>query len=161
MTPILFSQLKTIVTQIVHTCKQVLPKTPGTGRPRKIAWIDALAFALYQHTSTRATKKSVWSDFKKVLRCAYSTFVTAINEAAVIALRILFIVMRTNRKSAHLLKFTDATDIPVCLAKNGKRHRTMRGLASWGHSGKRSRMELLDSQLRRTRCTISGANFFL
>ena len=136
MTPSIFTNLKTIVTQIVHTCKQVLPKTPGTGRPRKMAWVDALTFALYQHTSTRATKKSVWSDFKKSLRCAYSTFVAAINEAAVIALRILFIIMRMNRNNAHLVKFTDATDIPVCLKKNGKRHRTMRGLAAWGYSGK-------------------------
>ena len=136
MTPNIFTNLKTIVTQISETCKQVFPKTPNTGRPRKVAWIDALTFALYQHTSTRATKKSVWSDFKKSLRCAYSTFVTAVNEAAVIALRILFIVMRMNRTNAHLVKLTDATDIPVCLAKNGKRHRTMRGLAAWGHSGK-------------------------
>ncbi len=136
MTPNIFKNLKTIVTQIVHNCKQVLPKTPGTGRPRKVAWIDALTFALYRHTSTRATKKSVWSDFNESLRCAYSTFVTAINEAAVIALRILFVVMRMNRENQHLLKFTDATDIPVCLKKNGTRHRTMRGLASWGYSGK-------------------------
>ena len=136
MTPNIFKNLKTIVTQIVHTCKQVLPKTPGTGRPRKIEWADALTFALYQHTSTRATKKSVWSDFRESLHCAYSTFVTAVNEAAVIALRILFIVMRLGRRNAHLVKFTDATDIPVCLKKNGKRHRTMRGLASWGYSGK-------------------------
>ena len=136
MTPNIFKNLKTIVTQIVHTCKQVLPKTPGTGRPRKIEWADALTFALYQHTSTRATKKSVWSDFRESLHCAYSTFVTAVNDAAVIALRILFIVMRLGRRNAHLVKFTDATDIPVCLKKNGKRHRTMRGLASWGYSGK-------------------------
>jgi len=136
MTPVIFKNLKTIVTQIVHTCKQVLPKTPGTGRPRKMGWIDALSFALYQHTSTRATKKSVWNDFKETLRCAYSTFVTAVNDAALIALRILFLVMRMNRKHAHLVKFTDPTDIPVCLNKNGKRHKTMRGLAAWGNSGK-------------------------
>src|SRR3989344_3149977 len=136
MTPKIFKNLKTIVTQISETCKQVLPKTPGTGRPRKLGWIDALTFALYQHTSTRATKKSAWSDFKQSLGCAYSTFVTAVNEAAVIALRILFIVMRMNRAQQHLVKFTDATDIPVCLKRNGKHHRTMRGLAAWGNSGK-------------------------
>lgn len=136
MNPSIFTNLKTIVTKIVHTCKQVLPRDPGTGRPRKMKWIDALTFALYQHTSTRATKKSVWSDFANALGCAYSTFVTAINEAAVIALRILFIVMRMGRKNGTLIKFTDATDIPVCLKRNGGRHKTMRGLATWGNSGK-------------------------
>ncbi len=29
-----------------------------------------------------------------------------------------------------------STDIPVCLNKNAKHHKTIRGLASWGHSGK-------------------------
>ena len=34
------------------------------------------------------------------------------------------------------VKFTNSTDLPVCLNKNGKRHKTMRGLAAWGDSGK-------------------------
>ena len=34
-----------------------------------------------------------------------------------------------NRSDAHLVKHTDSTDIPVCLNKNAKHHRTMRGLA--------------------------------
>jgi len=40
------------------------------------------------------------------------------------------------RKASHLVKFTDATDIPACLAKNATKHKTMQGLASWGYSGK-------------------------
>ena len=53
-----------------------------------------------------------------------------------IALRILFYIMRMHRADAHLIKLIDATDIPACLPKNAKHHRTMRGLAGWGHSGK-------------------------
>src|SRR3989338_5909411 len=41
-----------------------------------------------------------------------------------------------NRKPSHWLKHTDSTDIPVCLNKNAAHHKTMYGLASWGHSGK-------------------------
>jgi len=48
----------------------------------------------------------------------------------------MFIIMRQGKKYQHLVKYTDATDIPVCLKKNGDRHRTMAGLASLGHSAK-------------------------
>ena len=44
--------------------------------------------------------------------------------------------MRMHRKDSHLVRYTDATDVPVCLAKNAKNHKTMRTLSSWGYSGK-------------------------
>jgi hypothetical protein len=44
--------------------------------------------------------------------------------------------MRENSLKSHVVKHTDSTDIPVCLNKNAKYHKTMEGLASWGHSGK-------------------------
>ncbi len=133
MTHIL-KNLKHIVTYIGNKLK--LFEVNKTGRPLAISPADALTFALYQHRSTRSTKKSVYDDFGMERVCTYKTFVVAINRAVPYALRILFWLMRAGRKDAHPLKYTDATDIPVCLAKNGKRHRTMRGLASWGHSGK-------------------------
>ena len=34
------------------------------------------------------------------------------------------------------MKFTDATDIPVCLLKNSKHHRTMRGVAAYSKNSK-------------------------
>ena len=71
-----------------------------------------------------------------MLNCSYKTLVVNMNKSGMLALRILFILMRIGRKDAHLVKLTDATDIPVCLNKNAKRNKTMRGLAAWGHSGK-------------------------
>jgi transposase len=106
------------------------------GRPLAIKPIDAIVWGLYQHQSTRATKKSVWNDFKDILKCSYKTFVEAINRASLMALLILKYFMSFNQKNQNLVKYTDATDIPVCLAKNAKHHRTMRDFASWGHSGK-------------------------
>jgi hypothetical protein len=41
-----------------------------------------------------------------------------------------------NQKNAHIIKHTDSTDVPVCLNKNAKYHKTMKILSSWGHSGK-------------------------
>jgi len=92
---------------------------------------DAIAFALYQHRSTRGTKISVYRDYAKTLACSYNTFVVSVNRYALVALRILFYLMRMHRVDAHLIKLIDATDIPVCLPKHATRHRTVRGLAGW------------------------------
>lgn len=134
MTPNILKNIKHIVTYIGTKLK--LFEVNTTGRPLAIKKEDALALAVYQHTSTRATKKSVFDDVGLNTVCTYKTFIVSINRMGLLALHMLFYLMRMGRKDAHLVKYTDATDIPVCLAKNGKHHRTMRGLASWGHSGK-------------------------
>jgi hypothetical protein len=36
----------------------------------------------------------------------------------------------------HLVKHTDATDIPVCANKKAKYHQTMKDIANWGYSSK-------------------------
>ena len=51
-------------------------------------------------------------------------------------------LFRMNRTNAHLVKHTDSTDIPVCLNKNARSHKTMSGLAAWGYSGKGHYYEL-------------------
>ena len=107
-----------------------------TGRPRKIAKLDALALALYQHKSTRATKKSIYEDLKNSLNCSYKTLVVAINETGILAKQILERVMGIFGKEAHTIKYTDATDLPVCLKKNADKHKTMRPLSGFGKSSK-------------------------
>lgn len=135
MLPLLYTKLKHIVTQLyVHF--KLARETPASGRPQKIKDVDALTLALYQHQSTRVTKKSVYDDFKDILCCSYKTLVVSMNRVALLTIRLLFILMRLGRKHAHLVKYTDATDLPVCLKKNADSHRTMRGLASFGYSSK-------------------------
>lgn len=136
MTPETFFNLKHIVTYIGTKLKLFDEAPKKNGRPLKLKQADAIAFALYQHRSTRCTKISVYDDFKKALGCSYNTFVVSMNRYALVALRIPFFLMRMHQPDAHLIKLIDATDIPVCLNKNAKTHRTMRGLAGWGHSGK-------------------------
>lgn len=131
-----FKQMKAVVTQITHQFSLVNNETPTSGRPRKISQIDAITLALYQHKSTRATKKSVYEDFKNNLKCSYKTLVVSINKAMLVCMRILFILMRMNKDNQHLIKYTDATDIPVCLKKNADSHKTMAGLAELGRSTK-------------------------
>lgn len=135
MTPEIFKNLEHIVTYIGNKLK-LFDEAPSSGRPLAITKADAITFALYQHRSMRGTKISVFADFKKKLDCSYNTFVVSVNRYALVALRILFYLIRMHKADAHLVKLIDATDIPVCLVKNGKRHRTMRSVSGWGHSGK-------------------------
>ena len=135
MIPMIYVQLKSIVTQLCNQFK-IVEQTPTTGRPRAISQLDALTLALYQHQSTRLTKKSVYEDFKETLKCSYKTLVLAMNKAALTALRLLFIIMRLGKKYSHIVKYTDSTDMPVCLKKNADSHKTMQGLSGWGRSSK-------------------------
>ena len=135
MIPAIYKNLKHIVTQLWYHLK-LAKETPASGRPKKIQDIDAVTLALYQHQSTRATKKSVYDDFKYMLRCSYKTLVVSMNKVAEVCLRILHIIIRFNRNHDHLVKYTDATDILVCLKKNADSHKTMRELAGLGRSSK-------------------------
>lgn len=132
---LLFEKLKAVVTQCCHRFRLV-NETSTTGRPKKISSVDAMTLSLYQHKSTRATKKSVYEDFKDILKCSYKTLVVSMNQAALLCLRLLFIIMRLGKKYAHPIKYTDSTDIPVCLKKNADNHKTMTSLASFGRSAK-------------------------
>lgn len=87
------------------------------------------------------------------------------NKAAIICLRILAILMRFNKQNDHLVKYTDATDIPVCLKKNADGHKTMKGLASFGRSAKgwfyglkMTMTRDYDGKLLALRFTLPGAN---
>ena len=137
MFPELYSKIKHTITQFIQQYKIILPrKLHPQGRPLKINPEDALALAVYQHTSTRATKKSVYEDFKSVLACSYKTLVESMNRMGAIVMRLLFLIMRFGRKYGHLVKYTDATDLPVCLRKNADSHKTMRDFSTFGHSSK-------------------------
>lgn len=107
-----------------------------TGRKLKISIPEIITLALYKQTQGIPTKKSIWNDFKKILKCSYKTLVVNMNRRSLLALAILKIILGENRKDSHLIKHTDSTDIPVCLNKNVKHHKIMNGLAGWGHSGK-------------------------
>jgi hypothetical protein len=106
----------------------------ATGRPRSLVNQDVIALALYKHTQGIPTRKQIWKDFAP--SCTYKTFNESINRLTPLILRILLALLSLNRKEAHLIKYTDSTDIPVCLNKNAKYHKTMDGLATWGRGSK-------------------------
>lgn len=133
----IFQNLKNRIQQITQSFKLNLThKKNPQGRPLKIEALDAIALALYQHASTRATKKSVYEDFKEDLDCSYKTLVVAMNRAGVLAMKILAIIMQWGKRNGHLVKYTDETDLPVCLKKNADSHRVMKAFAKMGKSSK-------------------------
>lgn len=104
------------------------------GRKLALPIIETITLALYKQTQNIQTKIALWKDFRPP--CSYKTFVVNMNRCALLALLVLTRILRMNRLHAHPIKHTDSTDIPVCLNKNAKSHKTMYGLAQWGYSGK-------------------------
>lgn len=109
-------------------------KQSSTGRPLTINPADTVALSLFKQLLGVKTKKAVWKIFN--LSSSYKTLVVNMNRFAVHALLILQSILKWNGRNSHPVKHTDSTDIPVCLVKNAIRHKTMRGLAAWGHSAK-------------------------
>jgi len=112
----------------------LLQKSTNRGRTPSLSPEQSITFGLYKQTQNIATKKALYTDFQPT--CSYKTFVVNLNRFAFQAMLIFALILQRNRTHAHVVKHTDSTDIPVCLNKNAKRHRTMQGFASWGHSGK-------------------------
>jgi hypothetical protein len=131
------------------------------GRKLAIPIVDTITLALYRQASSRATKKSLWNDFSKILKCSYKTLVVNLNKCSILCLQILKCIFLSNRQNSHIIKHTDSTDIPVCLNKNAKYHKTMKIVSSWGHSGKGLFYGLklhLTSDLKRRILSISFAS---
>ena len=158
--------IKDKIIQLVKTGKlKFSSKSHNQGRPLKIGEVDALSLALYQHASGRVTKKSVFEDFKHELGCSYKTLVCAVNRAGMMAAKLLFVLMREGKQNSHVIKMTDATDLPVCLKKNMDSHRTMRGLAElarstkgWFYGLKMTMTRALDGRLLGLKFSSANAN---
>lgn len=128
-------KLKALVSLFFPYCnlKEFVKKT---GRTLALPIIETVTLALFWHLQGIVTKKSVYDLLSLTSFCSYKTFVVNINRLAPIALQIVALIMTHNRKLAHIIKHTDATDVPVCLLKNVDHHKTMKGLASMSKSSK-------------------------
>lgn len=95
---------------------------------------EATAAAIFKQQQNIATKKSLWEILEPSL--SYQKFVKAINRSAKYLARITAALLASACADPDFVKFTDATDIPVCLNKNAKRHRTMQGMAAWSKTSR-------------------------
>ncbi len=124
-----------IVTKVTFFFKQLKLKIKqSTGRPLKINPIETISLALFKQAQGIKTKKSIFEIFQP--RCSYKTLAVNMKKAVDLATLILQAILKWNQSNAHPIKFTDGTDIAVCLNKNAKHHQTMSSLADWGYSGK-------------------------
>lgn len=126
-----------ILTKVKFFVKQLnLKLNKSTGRPLSINPEEVIALSLWKHKNGIDTKKVIFETFENNLKCCYKTLVVNMNRFMLQALLVLNAILKWNQRKAHIIKHTDSTDIPVCLNKNATRHKTMKGLSEWGHSGK-------------------------
>src|SRR3990167_4234136 len=93
------------------------------GRKPKLTNSEAVTSAILWRRQNIGNKKSLYEILEPPL--SYNRFVVALNRAAKHLAAIITAVMDFLQKNAHLIKFTDSTELPVCLLKNSKNHRTM------------------------------------
>lgn len=124
-----------ILAKVAFFSKQLhLNISKSTGRPLAINPEETIALSLFKQAQGIETKKSVWEIFAP--RCSYKTLVVNMNKLILHSLLVFNAILRWNQQQQHTVKHTDSTDVPVCLTKNGKHHRTMRDLATWAHGPK-------------------------
>lgn len=129
----LYEKIKTVVSFFSRHLKFDTFKNT-IGRKLALSLEDILSISLFKQKNQIATKKSVYEIIDPP--CSYKTLVVNMNRFAYLATIILALIMKINRVHAHLVRHIDSTDIPVCLFKNAHRHKTMKGLAAYGHTGK-------------------------
>jgi len=129
----LYNELKQVV-KFINNKLKIIKQETHKGRKLAIPIIDIISLALYKQRQGIPTKKQIFDEFR--LECSYKTLVVNLNRFAKLAFLILLALLKLNHKQACLVKYTDATRIPVCLNKNAKYHQTMKGLANWGKTGK-------------------------
>lgn len=129
----IYHTLETIVTKIFSTLK--LPERDNPkGRKPKLTNLEAVTCVILKQRQNIVTKRSLYEIVEPPL--SYNRFVAALNRVGIYLAKIIAAILHRLNKNSHCLKFTDATDIPVCLSKNGGSHRTMKGLAAWSKTGK-------------------------
>lgn len=104
------------------------------GRKLALSIEDSISLALFKQKQGIETKRSVYQIFKP--DCSYKTLVVNMNRWSKLAMAVLGLILKHNQTRQHLIKHTDATDIPVCLMKNVDHHQTMRDIASLSKSSK-------------------------
>jgi Transposase DDE domain len=128
-----FNSLNPIIAELFCLLKLNNREHPK-GRKPALTNIDAVTCAVLKQKQNVATKKSLYEMVEPP--CTYKTFVESINRVGIYLAQIIALIMKQFRSQAHLIKFTDATDIPVCLLKNSKHHKTMKDLATKSKTGK-------------------------
>lgn len=106
------------------------------GRRLALPLEDILTIALFKQEIQIETKKKCYELLELQTHCSYKTLVVNLNRWWHLAAMVVCLILKLNRIGANGIKHTDSTDIPVCLNKNARYHKTLKDLASWAHNGK-------------------------
>lgn len=128
-----FSSLNIIVSQFFGTLK-FKEREHSKGRKPLLSNSDIVTCIIFKQRQNIATKKSLYEILEPP--CSYNRFVAALNRAGKYLASIITSVINFLRKESHIIKFTDSTELPVCLLKNSGHHRTMKGLSAMSKSSK-------------------------
>ncbi len=129
----IYDKLNTIVSQFFKTLK-FKEREHSKGRKPILKNSEAVTAVIFWRRQNIGSKKSLYEILEPSM--SYNRFVVALNKTAKYLATIITAVMKFLRKNAHLVKFTDSTELPVCLNKNAKQHKTMRGLSAKSKSSK-------------------------
>lgn len=94
----------------------------------------SISLALFWKKQNISTKRSLYEICNPA--CPYKTLVVNVNRWCPLALAVLTTLLKLNRIRTHPVKHTDSTDIPVCLNKNARCHKTMKAYAAGAITGK-------------------------
>ena len=130
----IFNEMKQKVEFLANRFPSLFKRETNKGRKLALSIVDIITLSLVKQKQGIETKKSLYEIAAP--SCSYKTLVVNMNRFAIFALFFLKIILSWNVKNSHVIKHADSTDIPVCLNKNAKHHKTMEGLAGWRHSGK-------------------------
>ena len=129
----IYNTLRNVVTTVYHKLELKKYETP-LGRKEIIENIDAITLGIMKQSLGIATKKSLYKIIEPP--CSYKTLVISINRCLELLKKVINFLLIGNRYSCHLVKHTDATDLPVCSIRKARNHKTMIGYASWSKSSK-------------------------
>lgn len=107
-----------------------------TGRALALKIPEVISLAIFKQKNHIATKKSIYEIFNLKKKCSYKTLVVSLIRWVRLAVLIMFLIMKMNRKHSHPVKHIDSTDIPVCLFKNANSHKVMKHFSSFFRSAK-------------------------
>ncbi len=110
----IFNTLNTIVSQLFRTLK-CNEREHSKGRKPALTNSEIVACSIFKQRQNIGSKKALYEILEPPL--SYQKFVDALNRVGVYLAKIITAILRSFGKSAHFVKFTDATDIPVCLNK--------------------------------------------
>jgi len=128
-----YQNLKAIIADIFSSLKLKTREHPK-GRKPALTNVEAVTCAILKQQQNIETKQSLYNIVEPP--CSYNTFVVSINRTLDYLAIVIALIVSVFRKHAHTIKFTDATETPVCLLKNAKRHKTMAAFATKSKSGK-------------------------